>query len=188
MMKKNMATLTRIQENPKDKAAQNASIDASYSTIGLRDTAWKTAQTTGALSFMPYDEAKRYSNVYSSQADFLSQQDKILEDEAQFLGIIVKTNFGHKDATPEQASLVLERFGIWNAHLVYLDLMAQERHRPIRHFLRGKNRRILCISRWEVAAVSDAGQIVLGLAMGHGWGYRGKYRRFFSQALGVGLS
>jgi hypothetical protein len=138
MMKKNMDRLTRIQENPKDKAAQNASIDASYSTIGLRDTAWKTAQTTGALSFMPYDEAKRYSNVYSSQNDFLSQQDKILEDEAQFLGVIAKTNFGHNGITPEQASLAMERFGIWNAHLVYLDLMAQVTTQTDQAFLEGK--------------------------------------------------
>jgi hypothetical protein len=138
LMKKNMDTLTRIQENPKDKEAQNASIDASYSTIGLRDTAWKTAQATGALSFMPYDEAKRYSNVYSSQADFLGQQDKILEDEAQFLGVIAKTNFGHNGITPEQASMALERFGIWNAHLVYLDLMAQVTTQTDQAFLEGK--------------------------------------------------
>jgi hypothetical protein len=137
-MQKNIETLTRIQENPKDKEAQNASIDANYSMIGLRDTAWKTAQTTGALSFMPYTEAQRYSDVYSSQNNFLSQQDKILEDEAQFLGLIAKTNFGHKDITPEQASMALERFGIWNAHLVYLDLMGQVTALTDQAFLEGK--------------------------------------------------
>ena len=62
-MKKNIATLSHIQENPKDKAAQDAQIDANFSIIGLRDTAWKTAQATGALSFMPYAEAQRYSDV-----------------------------------------------------------------------------------------------------------------------------
>jgi hypothetical protein len=137
-MKKNMDTLTHIQENPKDKVAADASISADFSTTGLRDTAWKTAQTTGALSFMPYDEANRYSNVYSSQSDFLSQQDKILEDEAQFLGVIAKTNFGHNGITPDQASMALERFGIWNAHLVYLDLMAQVTTQTDQAFLNGK--------------------------------------------------
>jgi Sec-independent protein translocase protein TatA len=138
MMQKNMDALTRIQENPKDKEAQNASIDASYSMVGLRDTAWKTAQTTGALSFMPYAEAQRYSNVYGSQNDFLGQQSKILEDEAQFLGVIAKTNFGHNGITPEQASMAMERFGIWNAHLAYLDLMAQVTTQTDQAFLEGK--------------------------------------------------
>jgi hypothetical protein len=137
-MKKNIAALTRIQENPKDKEAQNAQIDADFSIIGLRETAWKTAQTTGALSFMPYAEAQRYSDVYGAQKDFLDEQDKILEDEAQFLGLIAKTNFGHNGVTPEQASLALERFGVWQAHLAYLDLMAKVTAQTDAAFLVGK--------------------------------------------------
>ena len=138
-MKKNIATLTRIHENPKDKESHNASIKADFSIVGLRETAWKTAQTTGALSFMPYAESQRYSNVYGSQQEFLDQQNKILEDEAQFLGLIAKTNFGHKNITPEQASLALERFGIWQAHLAYLDLMAKVTAETDQAFLEGKD-------------------------------------------------
>jgi hypothetical protein len=137
-MKKNIETLTRIQENPKDKTAQNASINVDFSTIGLRNTAWKTAETTGALSFMPYAESLKYSNVYSTQQDFLDQQNKILEDEAQFLGLMAKTNFGHNDITQEQASLALERFGVWNAHLLYLNLMAKVTFETDKAFLEGK--------------------------------------------------
>jgi hypothetical protein len=137
-MKKNIAALTRILENPKDKEAQDASISADFSVIGLRETAWKTAQTTGALSFMPYAEAQRYSEVYGSQQDFLDQQNKILEDEAQFFGLVSKTNFGHKGITPEQASLALERFGIWQAHLAYVDLVAKVTAETDQAFLEGK--------------------------------------------------
>lgn len=137
-MKKNIETLTRIQENPKDKEAQNASISADFSVVGLRDTAWKTAQTTGALSFMPYAESQQYSNIYGSQQDFLDQQSKILEDEAQFVGLMKKTNFGHQDITPEQASLALERFGVWQAHLAYVDLTAKVTAQTDQAFLEGK--------------------------------------------------
>jgi len=137
-MQTNIDVLTRIQENPKDKEAQKTSINATYSIVGLRDTAWRTAQTTGALGFMPYGEAQRYSNVYGSQKEFLDQQDKILEDEAQFLGVMAKTNFGHGDVTAEQASLALERFGIWSAHLTYLDLMARVTALTDEGFLEGK--------------------------------------------------
>jgi hypothetical protein len=139
-MEKNIDTLTRIQENPENKELQKgASIAADYSMVGLRDTAWKTAQTTGALSFMPYAEAQRYSDVYGAQKDFLDQQDKILEDEARFFGVIAKTDFAHNDVvTKEQATLALEQFGIWNAHLLYLDLMAQETAGTDKAFLEGK--------------------------------------------------
>jgi hypothetical protein len=137
-MKKNIATLTRIQENPKDKAAQDAQINADFSIIGLRETAWKTAQTTGALSYMPYAEAQRYSDVYGAQKDLLDQQNKILEDEAEFIGLMKKTNFGHTDITVEQASLALERFGVWQAHLAYVDLMAKVTAQTDQAFLEGK--------------------------------------------------
>jgi hypothetical protein len=139
-MEKNIQFLTKVQENPEDKALQkDASITADYSMVGLRDTAWKTAQTTGALAFMPYTEAQRYSDVYGSQKEFLGQQEKIMEDEAQFFGVLAKTNFGHGDhITREQASLTLERFGVWNAHLLYLDLMAQATEANDRSFLEGK--------------------------------------------------
>jgi hypothetical protein len=138
MMKKNIEVLTRIQENPRDKEAQNANINADFSMVGLRETAWKTAQTTGALSFMPYAESLRYSDLYGSQQEFLDQQNKILEDEAQFLGVMAKTNFGKNDITAEQASLALERFGIWQAHLAYVDLMAKVASENDAAFLVGK--------------------------------------------------
>jgi hypothetical protein len=57
---------------------------------------------------------------------------------AKFLGIVAKPNFGRNVVTPEQASLALERFGIWNAHLLYLDLMARVTSANDEAFLEGK--------------------------------------------------
>jgi hypothetical protein len=135
----NIKLLTRIVENPKDKDAQNGSVHADFSIVGLHDTAWRAAQATGALAYMPYSESQRYADLYGSQHDFLEQQGKIVEDEAQFLGVMTKTNFGHGEATPEQASLALERFGIWRSHLLYLDLMAKVTALSDKAFLEGKD-------------------------------------------------
>lgn len=137
-MQKNMDLLTRIQVNPKDQEPDGPSIDASFSNKSLKGTAWKTAETTGALGFMPYTEAQRYADLYLAQDAFLAAQDKIVEDEAQLLGVIGKTNFGHGSATQEQAGLMKERFGIWQGHLVYLDLMAKLTSLSDKAFLEGK--------------------------------------------------
>jgi hypothetical protein len=134
----NIDILTKLLRNPKDKQAQDARIDAHFSVVGLKNTAWKTAQATGALTFMPYAEAQRYSSVYNTQQDFLDQQDKILEDEAQFVGVMRKLDFGHRDVTPEQASAALERFGIWQAHLAYLVVAAKVSAAYDKAFLEGK--------------------------------------------------
>jgi hypothetical protein len=130
--------LTRILENPKDKDAQNASINADFSMVGLHDTAWKTAQTTGALAYMPYAESQRYADLYGTQQEFQTQQGKILDDEARFLGVMSKTDFGHGDVTAEQASQALEPFGVWREHLLYLGLMAKVTAASDKAFLEGK--------------------------------------------------
>jgi hypothetical protein len=137
-MKKNVDALTKIMESPKDKSLQDPEINASYSNKTLKDTAWKTTQTTGALSYMPYAEAQKYAAIYQAQEAFEESEAKIVEDEAQFFGVMTKTNFGHGPVTPEQASLALERFGIWQGHLVYLNLMARLSSLSDKAFLEGR--------------------------------------------------
>ena len=134
----NLKVLTKILEDPKGKKSKSVQISADFSMGTLRDTAWKTAQATGALAFMPYADAQRYADVYGLQQDCLSQQNKIPEDEAQFLGVLAKTNFDHGDVTPEQASAALERFGVWRAHLGYLTLMAKATALNDKALLEGK--------------------------------------------------
>ena len=56
-----LAAMRRIQDHPNDPAAQHASLTVNSSGITLDDTAWRTAQSTGALAYMPYEEAKRYA-------------------------------------------------------------------------------------------------------------------------------
>ena len=131
--------LTRIMEHPKDKSAQTGSIGANYSLVGLHETAWKTAQATNALAYMPYAEAQRYSDIYESQKDFIDQESKLVEDEAQLLGVFAKTDFGHGDVTPEAASLALEKYGVWRGHLIYLSLMAKVTAASDKAFLEGKD-------------------------------------------------
>jgi hypothetical protein len=137
-MEANIKALTRILENPKDKGAQKASVSADFSIVGLRDTAWKTAQATNALAFMPYEEAQRYADVYGSQQAFGKAQDAIQEDESQLMGVFAETDFGHNDVTPEQAGMALERFGIWRGHLLFLALTAKVTAANDTAFLEGK--------------------------------------------------
>ena len=135
----NIDILTKLLRDPKDQEAKDANISADFSIVGLKNTAWKTAQTTGALTYMPYAEAQRYASVYHEQQSFLDMQDKILEDEAQFVGVMRKVDFGHVDITKEQASAALERFGVWQAHLSYLVLTAKVTAANDEAFLQGKD-------------------------------------------------
>lgn len=115
-----LAAMQLIQRHPNDKKAQHATLTVNSSGMSLRDTAWKTAQTTGALAYMPYEEAERYAGIYQAQAALLAFQDKPLEDVASIIGLVAKYDFHSSETrkiTAEQAAAVAEKLGQMQLHL-----------------------------------------------------------------------
>jgi len=45
-----------------------------FTNYSLPSTAWKTAASSGAVTYMDYDELTRYTAVYDLQQDFLNRQ------------------------------------------------------------------------------------------------------------------
>jgi hypothetical protein len=98
-----------------------------FYAIDLRDTAWRTAQTTGAMAYMPYDEAQRYSEIYGAQDDFISTQEKPREDVAYLVGLITRFNWNDKNKiTADQAAQMEERLGQMKLHIVTADLLLKK--------------------------------------------------------------
>ncbi|WP_158785567.1 hypothetical protein [Granulicella sp. L46] len=78
-IKANIDTIHLLQTHPKDF---HGSITNSMSFDSLNDAAWRTARDTGALSFMPYKEIQRYSDLYMLEA--LVNQKAITAGEQSF--------------------------------------------------------------------------------------------------------
>lgn len=57
----NVKTIHAMMAKPKNF---HGAIENSMSFNQFHDAAWRTARDTGALSYMPYDEVQRYSDVY----------------------------------------------------------------------------------------------------------------------------
>jgi hypothetical protein len=124
-MQRNADAMTKIQRNDKDPANQDARLSGDFHLTGLENTAWRTAQATGALAWMPYDEAQRFSSVYQSQEAFIAHQEKLQEDSALFLGLVNRTDPDKGHLTSAEAAILNERFGIWQGDLLTLDLAAR---------------------------------------------------------------
>jgi hypothetical protein len=120
-----LAAMKRIQEHPNDPAAQHASLAVNSGGVTLDDTAWRTAQSTGALAYMPYEEAGRYTNIYQAQSNLQAMEDKPMEDVAAILGLIKKFNFDKASSkiTAEQAGAVAEKLGQMSVHLATGDTL-----------------------------------------------------------------
>lgn len=115
-----LEVMQRIQDNPNDAKAQRAGLTVNSNGLTLRDTAWRTAQSTGALAYMPYEEAAHYSTIYQAQAALMAFEDKPSEDVVAIVGLINKYRFHSSPSsklTAEQAGAIAEKLGEMRMHL-----------------------------------------------------------------------
>lgn len=122
-----LKALEKISDNPSDKAARKVKLRLTARGTSLNNTAWKTAESTGALEFMPYDEARRYAEIYEAQSELMSLQAPPAEDIAHMLGLIDKFHL-HADLviTPDQASAMAEQLGLAQFHLAQADAVLKK--------------------------------------------------------------
>ena len=135
-----LAAMQRIQDHPADPASQHATLTVNFRSMTLRDTAWTTAQSTGALALMPYDEAERFASVYKTQNDLMAQAQKPWEDTAVINGLLVKFHWTDKrKITEAQASEVADRLGQMRLHLLAGDLLLKQCIEVSEAYLEGRN-------------------------------------------------
>jgi len=64
-LKQDIAVMKRTIANPKVPNKEDMRVDFRIRTFA--DVSWKTSQSTGALSYMPYESAEKYASIYSAQ-------------------------------------------------------------------------------------------------------------------------
>jgi hypothetical protein len=89
---RNIASLQQIRA----RRFTHGTIGNGLTYTQLADAAWQTARNTGALSYMPYDEAQRYSGLYSTIAYVNGRAQRVAEDQFNaaapvFMGYDLKT-------------------------------------------------------------------------------------------------
>jgi hypothetical protein len=73
------ATIEAIEAYRKNRGDDRTSkLDWGFGLFPLRATAWSTAASTGALSYMEYSEVQGYTTAYVLQEEFLTMQQSTL--------------------------------------------------------------------------------------------------------------
>ena len=80
----------------------------------MQDAAWRTAASTGALSYMDYDEVQRFSGAYKEQDELDAMEKQTLNDYLEIVPILLHHP---KDIDPQRAkdAMVYARHAV--AHL-----------------------------------------------------------------------
>ena len=72
-------TMKAIDTHRKSRNYGATDFNWDFGIFPLNATAWRTAASTGALSYMDYSEVQRYTRVYALQEEFLTLQQRTLE-------------------------------------------------------------------------------------------------------------
>lgn len=83
---KDLADLLKQREAGKPTNLKRAEVGFTLAT--LRDASWQTASATGALTYIPYDEAQRFAEVYQLQKQFDALQSGALQPGIALQGTI----------------------------------------------------------------------------------------------------
>ena len=71
--------LAVIHHMEADRKFKPTSVVFNWTVAELHQTSWSTANSTGALGYMDYEEAKRYTRVYDLQQEFMALQQRALQ-------------------------------------------------------------------------------------------------------------
>lgn len=100
----------------------------------LTSTSWQTAQQTGALAHMEYDEAQKYSGLYSRQELFITQQAKAIDLVATAITFVAPT-VGPDKADPQDVRRFREQLLLLQANLLVVRQMGDQLLESYRKFL-----------------------------------------------------
>ncbi len=117
-LKGDVEILQRIIANPKVKNYEEF-------TVGLRvrtfeDVSWKTAQSTGALGYMPYEQAHEYANLYSQQDEIYVAEQQAVRDTVVAVAPIINLKNGAANPGAEESARIKEHFEVLQAQMMYL--------------------------------------------------------------------
>ena len=111
-----LTVLTQMQTTPR---APHHQLGFGFRWAKFDDVAWKTAQGTGAVAYMPYEDASTYSNIYDMQ-DEVSKAELQVTDEVLRSSAFPSTQPDGWLPTPAQADDLRTHIGLLRMRLLLL--------------------------------------------------------------------
>ena len=120
---------------PDPKKPNREDIRFDYKMRWFNDVRWRTAQTTTALSYIPYDEALEFSNIYDEQDEIDTQERQAIRDAVVAVGPLENLKPGDVNPGGEQADRIKEHFEILQGQLKHIQSLIKELDGEYKTFL-----------------------------------------------------
>ena len=117
------------------KLPEHSSIAIDFHIRAFDGVSWKTAQTTGALAYMPYDRAQQYAQIYSTQEELAATEQQAARDTIISLGPFINTTKGDPDPTAVDGISMKEKIEVLQGQLLLVDSFVNNLDSEYKQFL-----------------------------------------------------
>ena len=118
-LKKDIAVMKKIIANPKVPNNEDMRVDFRIRTFA--DVSWKTAESTGALSYMPYERAQEYADIYSAQNEIREAEHQAVRDTVLSIAPFLNSKKGEVNPGGEEAVKIVDRLQVLQGQLLFLE-------------------------------------------------------------------
>ena len=118
--------------------AKHGELSFSFGMRSFNDVAWKTAQSTGAMGYMPYQIAHTYSDIYDTQREVYEAEKLVVTDVIKAASF-PSTQKEDWRPTPLQIDELTDRIGELRMRLMMLNSLVDALDRTYRGFETGKS-------------------------------------------------
>ena len=117
-LKQDVAVMQKIIANPKVPNRDELTINFRIRTFD--DVSWKTAQSTGALSYMPYERAQEYSKIYNAQNEIDVAEHQAVRDTVLSVAPFLTSKKEDPNPTGDEAVKIKDRLEVLDSQLTFL--------------------------------------------------------------------
>ncbi|MEO6806386.1 MAG: hypothetical protein ABI286_08800 [Edaphobacter sp.] len=128
-----LVILQKIIDNPKAPNPGKPRIDIQIPPFD--DVSWETAKATGALSYMPYEEAHRYSDIYKKQDEVDVAEHQALNDVVLSVALSPFLEPANTKFNPDDAQIMKQRIKVLRVRLRLLAVLIQDLDEKYQKFL-----------------------------------------------------
>jgi hypothetical protein len=132
-LKKDVAVMKKILANPKVPNNEDMRVDFRIRTFA--DVSWKTAESTGALSYMPYERAQEYANIYSAQNEIAEAEHQAVRDAVLSVAPFLNSKKGDQNPGGEEAVKIVDRLEVLQVQLIFLENLIKRLDGEYKKFL-----------------------------------------------------
>ena len=122
-LKKDVVILKYLIKNK--KLPEHSSLTITFHIDTINDVSWKTAQSTTALSYMPFAQVQEYADIYSTQDELNAAEQQAARDAILSLAPFMNMQKDDPDPSAEEAIAMKQKIEILQGQLLLVDNLAK---------------------------------------------------------------